>query len=135
VSDDRHQASECLDAETLAAFMDGRLEPRERAAVEAHLADCEDCYEVWMEAGLARESIEGQVATVSSRSRWTAGVALLAASVLVAVGLWPSIRGGGAEGAINDLVAAVGSSRFSEARLSFDFAWGAAPSVTRGDGV
>jgi hypothetical protein len=36
----------CLDAETLAAWADGALDARERAAAEAHAADCERCQEL-----------------------------------------------------------------------------------------
>ncbi|MCB1034687.1 MAG: zf-HC2 domain-containing protein, partial [Acidobacteria bacterium] len=40
----------CLDDETLAAFIDGRLAAAERRAVVEHLADCESCYEVMEES-------------------------------------------------------------------------------------
>jgi hypothetical protein len=35
--------------ERLAAFIDGRLSSRERESIVAHLASCEDCYEVFSE--------------------------------------------------------------------------------------
>jgi hypothetical protein len=37
---------DCLDAETIAAWMDGSLPERERAAAEAHAADCDRCLAV-----------------------------------------------------------------------------------------
>jgi len=136
VSDDRHQASECLDAETLAAFMDGRLEPRERAAVEAHLADCEDCYEVWME-GRASIAVPSAMLTaapslhtqISKHWRLVAG-----AAAILAVTLWlpfQFVRPAG--NGVSDLVTAVGGSRLTEARLSDSFSWGPRPNVIRGD--
>lgn len=129
MSDDRLQTQDCLDAETLAAFIDGRLEPRDREAVEAHLADCEDCYEVWMESTAAHTT---QTAA-RTRRPWLAGVALVAAVVVAAVWTWPVLRPRDPAIVARDgLVAAVGTARFSEARLSADFAWGQSPSATRG---
>lgn len=123
MSDDRRLTRGCLEAETLAAFMDGRLPASERAAVERHLAECEDCYEVWMEA---------TAHVVKSRRPWFARGALVAAALLATVWLWPVLRPHTPERALDDLVAAVGTSRVNEARLSADFAWGESPSVTRG---
>lgn len=37
------------EVEQIAAFLDGRLEGDEREHVVAHLADCEDCYEIFSE--------------------------------------------------------------------------------------
>lgn len=133
MSDDRRLTPGCLDAETLAAFMDGRLTAADRALVEQHLAECEDCYEVWMEAGASNQSNAGAPTAERSKGRWLAGVSVLAASMLAAVWLWPMLVRDPATRALDDLVAAVGTSRFSEARMGFDFAWGDAPSATRGD--
>jgi tetratricopeptide (TPR) repeat protein len=38
--------SECPEAETLAAYLDRRLESAEHEAIQAHLADCDDCREI-----------------------------------------------------------------------------------------
>jgi len=133
VTDGRHPTSGCVDAETLAAFMDGRLSADERAAVERHLAECEDCYEVWMEARAAQQDAESTAHVVKSRRPWLAGGALVAAALLAAVWLWPVLRPQDpAVAALDDLVRTVGTTRFSEARLSADFAWGETPSATRG---
>ena len=43
------------DVETLAAYADGALDVRARAEVEAHLADCDDCYELVMEVVRSQE--------------------------------------------------------------------------------
>src|SRR3954471_18383905 len=40
------RADACPDPETLAAYVDGMLDPAARAAVEAHAADCRDCREI-----------------------------------------------------------------------------------------
>jgi len=37
----------CPTDEELAAFLDGMLPAKERARITAHLADCEDCYEIF----------------------------------------------------------------------------------------
>jgi anti-sigma factor ChrR (cupin superfamily) len=39
------------DLETLAAYADGAVSVREKAAVEAHLAGCEECFDVVSELG------------------------------------------------------------------------------------
>ena len=39
-----------MDAEELAAFLDGMLPPAERKRVVRHLAACEDCYWVFRES-------------------------------------------------------------------------------------
>lgn len=40
----------CPSAETLAAYIDGVLDPVEAERVTAHLADCEDCYAVYSDS-------------------------------------------------------------------------------------
>src|SRR6478752_412288 len=40
------RAGACPDPETLAAYVDGMLDPAARAGVEAHAADCRDCREI-----------------------------------------------------------------------------------------
>jgi hypothetical protein len=116
MNDPRSQGSGCLDAETLAAYIDGRLDAPSRAAVELHLADCDRCREVWVEAdALASELDEGVPApaptprpTPLSPPRpltWRAWMGALAASVALilvpaAAGLWwpglPARQGAGA---------------------------------------
>jgi hypothetical protein len=43
--------------ETLAAFIDGRLDARTRSRVEQHLAACDDCYALIADAAAAREAV------------------------------------------------------------------------------
>lgn len=47
----------CLDDETLAALIDGRLKGSARQAVVEHLAACEQCYEVMAEALHLRQAL------------------------------------------------------------------------------
>lgn len=82
--------------EELAALIDGRLPTAEAARVRAHLASCEDCYEVFAETLHLQEELrrsEGGVVLFPFEGRrkvrplWAAAVA----AVLVAgvgVGLW-----------------------------------------------
>jgi len=82
--------------ETLAAFIDGRLDEEMRKKVVAHVADCEECYDTVMAAGAWK--LEGEPAAVvrhpSSRFvRWmaTPAVAVAAIAALVVL-LVPGVR-------------------------------------------
>jgi tetratricopeptide (TPR) repeat protein len=85
----------CLDAELLASYIDGRATPAERAAVEAHLARCEECYFVFSETFQEQKSEAGAPAVAdvipspgpkprpgAIAWRMTAGLATAAAVVL-----------------------------------------------------
>ena len=61
----RDETAACLDAETLAAWTDGSLRPAERAAAEAHVADCGRCLELL--AAMARTEPPPSVTT---RAPW-----------------------------------------------------------------
>jgi hypothetical protein len=65
----RPSAGECLDPEVLSAYVDGKLDVRERAAVEAHLASCADCYEVMSEVLHIQEAIPA-ARPASSTPEW-----------------------------------------------------------------
>lgn len=43
-------AEECPTAESVARLIDGELSPEERASLEAHMAECAECYRVLTEA-------------------------------------------------------------------------------------
>jgi putative zinc finger protein len=42
-------SSPCPDETVLAAYIDGQLSANERADVEDHLAECDDCYDISVE--------------------------------------------------------------------------------------
>jgi hypothetical protein len=146
----------------LAAYIDQRLPPDARAAVEAQLATDPDTYELLVELIHAKEALkdaapaaepadaaEGrpeEQATVvplvpkPARTRtWAiAGGVLAAAAALVLVvrlqpDLLPWSRGGaGVDPQLAKLVAAVGEERYIEARLTGGFKYGPLRSATRG---
>ncbi len=80
----------CPDPETLAAFIDGGLEPAERSALETHLGECEACYEVFSES-LRFEleekggAEEGGVVVHPAARRWILYGGAAAAAGLVAL--------------------------------------------------
>jgi CHAT domain-containing protein len=118
----------------LAEYIDGGLEPRERAEVEEHLADCGECYENFAEAVRAGASVP--VAVTAPRTttlRRPAFYALAAAAVvIVAVGFRTGWFIRGADPRLAELAEAVGDRRPAVARLTGGFEWGVPPPVTRG---
>lgn len=86
----------CLNAETLAEYGDGKLTPAERRAVEKHLADCEDCFELFAGSAAFRSEEAAEQHPIAevrqlrpAPHRWwlpAAAAAVLAAGVWVMVG-------------------------------------------------
>ena len=93
--------------EQIAAFLDGRLAGEERERLSIHLADCEDCYELFSEtarylreeerkSGSSADAADGSDGMESvlrpDRGRWRRGVwisgSIAAAATLGAVLLW-----------------------------------------------
>lgn len=126
----------CLDANTMAEYIDGTLEPRQRAEVEAHLAECEECYEVF-EAALRAGTRYEETQAVNAKARWrqlwlvAASIAAIGVSSALAYRaiLSPSAQ---AKRQLAALEVAVGGSRPILARTSARFAWGER-NVTRGE--
>ena len=86
----------CPSAEHLAAFVDGRLRPGERAQLLEHLDACPDCYSQWRElSSLVRETTEKKGATILKfiprKIFWSSSVALALAACLVLV-VWRSLE-------------------------------------------
>lgn len=79
---------DCLDAETLAAWVDGGLSPGALQAVEAHASACARCQA--MAATLMSAPLEVAGAEASPARRWVGWLVPLAAGV-AAVGLWFAI--------------------------------------------
>jgi len=141
------RAPEHLDAESLAAFVDGRVSAEERAAMEAHLAGCEDCYEALVEVTRTLEDVAGPVATapvvslqapaIAPPRRWnrTAVAILATAAVLIlAVGFWWARRPTPLQTALVALADAPRDARFSPGRLSVDREWKPVAPLLRGPG-
>ncbi|HSR52325.1 MAG TPA: zf-HC2 domain-containing protein [Acidobacteriota bacterium] len=82
----------CPGAEVIAAFVDGRLSDEERAQVIQHLNECEDCYDLVVEASRFSEEEEEAGAAGSGggwRRGWgskAAGLTGLAAAALLVFG-------------------------------------------------
>lgn len=71
----------CPDPETLGAFIDGTLPAAQMAAMNEHLATCDDCMEVMRTAASFRESEHVVVPIASRRRQWlgalAAGIAIV----------------------------------------------------------
>jgi CHAT domain-containing protein len=128
---------DCLDAETVAAFVDGTLAVAERECVETHLARCGDCYEAVCDVMRALERMDvGAMPVRAARVQkpnstlWT--ILASAALVILAIGIarW-ALRGPASDRAMAELVHAVGESRPTMARLSTPFPWAPPPSADR----
>jgi tetratricopeptide (TPR) repeat protein len=145
VNNGSERAPDCLDAETLAAFLDGRLDAEARARAEAHLAECQECYEAFVETVKLRSETSAQVGMTpevraigmgrTGRIGWYVGVLAVAATIAGILLLNPTwlARWRSDRPELVELVAAVGARRPIEARLTGGFSWGAVPSVVRGD--
>jgi hypothetical protein len=89
----RDEGRDCLDAETLAAYVERTLAPAERQACETHLIDCRICQEQVAELVRLNESDEMEETARPVRakprsvwSRWALAAPALVA--LVIAGLW-----------------------------------------------
>lgn len=145
----------CLSPETLALMAAGTLSGAERAAAEAHLATCRDCYDVLMDLAQSApvsdaaptpvDTVAGRLAGTRERPRpiivWSRSIIVwtsLAASLVLAAVMVPRWLGGPERDvaqAVHSLAQSVGASRPSVARLSGGFEWGSAPAITRGTAV
>jgi tetratricopeptide (TPR) repeat protein len=128
-------AVDCPELETIAAYLDGRLNEREQARITAHLTACDDCYVVFSES--AQIHVEAERAGVRIAQGWrewmtgprltwfTAGAALATAACLwLLVGSGRMMPSRQPERELQALIAAVGTDRWIEARLSGGFAYG-----------
>lgn len=125
----------CPSLETIGAFVDGRLMDRERETIADHVASCEACYFVFSEAARTQVVAKANANVVSfppRRMTWriTAGLAA-AATIVLAVNLWGP-RGDGDQQALEQLVAAVGTARTFDARLTGGFAYAPVRGPVRG---
>jgi len=132
-------ADGCPDLETIAAYLDGRLGTRERAAVAAHLAECQACYFVFSEA--AQTHVAETAAEPRAEQAWwrqprvlwpSVGALATAAAVWLAAVTGVGDRWRGTQPELRALVAAVGTDRTIEPRLTGGFAYGPLRGPVRG---
>jgi tetratricopeptide (TPR) repeat protein len=124
----------CPDLETIAAYLDGRLGEPERARVSEHLADCEDCYVVFSESAQTHvAAAPREWGSTRGWRGWTTGPNLAwssaGAALATAACLWLLVGPGRVlsprpADELQALVAAVGTDRPIEGRLSGGFAYG-----------
>lgn len=122
----------------MAAFLDGKVEGAERAAVERHLASCSSCYEIFLETSRTEAELEGTdaISAVRGTAWWRHPIAWVAAAAAIVAAVVGLGRLGGpddeAAEQLTRLLAISRDHRITEARLSDVSAWAPAPSPTRG---
>ncbi len=122
-----------IDPETLAAYVDGRLAPDERAAVEAKLASDDDSYELLVELMRTQDALPEPQVRGGRRWGWAAGAVAAAAAIIIAVRLGSMTPSGPQQDPrIEALIAAVNGERYVEPRLTGGFPSGPVRSATRG---
>lgn len=130
VTDNRSGA--CPHPEQLAAYIDGGLKGEERMSVQRHLADCDACRETVAEA--VHTAPPGGLLQFLKRHKPGAaggGVLALAATLLLVAQVRPDWNPFGRPGPYEALVAAVGTNRTIEGRLTGGFEHGPLRSPTR----
>ncbi|HKS23491.1 MAG TPA: zf-HC2 domain-containing protein, partial [Thermoanaerobaculia bacterium] len=105
------------DAETLAAFAEGRLPAAERTALVAHLDTCEECF---AQLELANETIHAEGGG-AKRPTWTWLAVAAAAAIVIAGAATFFLRPRSPESRL--VAAAPRSERAVEARLTGGFPW------------
>ena len=127
----------CPSLETIGAFVDGRFKDREREVIADHLASCETCYFVFSEAARTRVTAQPQQAEVvpftPRRMTWRIAAGLAAAATIVlAVNVWGPFGANGERRALDQLVAAVGTERTFDPRLTGGFTYAPVRGPIRG---
>lgn len=145
------KAGKGIDPEMLAAYIDNRLSPEQRAVVEAQLATDPESYATLVDTLKALDDEEitrlavkeplkppvpfvPKVAKSRFRTLVIAGGGLAAAAALVLVVLLQSREGRGQDPLLSGLVEAVGNERVIESRVAGGFHPGPLKAVTRGPG-
>jgi tetratricopeptide (TPR) repeat protein len=136
VNDARLRGGQCLDAETVAEYVDRCLDPAALRRAEAHLADCELCREAVMEvSAITAEAGQGRVDRW--RRPWLPLGTVAAAALLISI-VWLGVLPGrqGPEEAIasevSTFAAAIRGARALQPRLSGPFQWAPLSAGPRG---
>jgi len=132
---------ECPDAEQLAAFADGGLPAGQRQRIEAHLAECDDCYEAVVEIAAITAQIVSPAAPADPSTLsgpharrsifWIGGAVAAAAAIFVLLNVWAGTRPDALELAVTTLAQAHRGARFGLGRLSVDRTWAPESPVLR----
>jgi len=135
-------ASDHVNVEMMAAYVDGTTSADERATVHRHVADCARCREALSDLALSiaeeRGAPPATVVEPFRRRRWIVGAAsglAAAAALVLAVLGWQALRGSNpATPDLQPLIVAVAAlpTRPVEGRLSANFPYAAPPPLTRG---
>ena len=128
---DMHEMTNCPTDETLAAFVDRKLNGAEREAVIAHLADCADCRDIVVMA--TEEVSAANVVRPAFGFRKLAPLIAVAAALAVVFGI-PSVRERILPNPMGEIVemAREAPRRPGKARLSLDVPYKDATPVYRG---
>jgi tetratricopeptide (TPR) repeat protein len=127
----------------MAAYIDGRVDAAERARLEAHLADCDDCREVFAECVRTLAAVVEPAARPASRGRQLiliVGALGAAAALVIVVQLartgqrQSDLETTSSRRELGDLIAATANlpARPTEARLTGGFPYAPPPSPLRG---
>ena len=73
----------CLEADTVAAWLDGTLSPRERSAAEAHASECAHCQSVIAMTMKSEAAVAPAPFSRAPFMRWLAPLALAEAALLI----------------------------------------------------
>src|SRR5436305_13143880 len=78
--------------ETLAAFIDGRVDAQTRGRVIGHLAGCAECYSVFVGATEMPAAADAEVSNVRpfKRARWAIAVSAIAAAAAIGFFVTPA---------------------------------------------
>jgi CHAT domain-containing protein/tetratricopeptide (TPR) repeat protein len=122
----------CPDAETLAVYADGNLSEAYRSGVERHLSECDACFEVFSETFGVERADRKQARRAWPRVMMACSAAGIAAAAALLLFVFPgAFMTSPVRPDVAELVAAVGTARIIEPRVSGGFAYGPLKSPVR----
>ena len=135
------QVGACPDSEDIASYLDGQLGPEQRAALQAHFADCASCRQLLAEVDHTLQPLPVSAMSLAPASaeprrrplwQWVVPIAAAAAVMLVALRVYAP--GSPVSAELQGIVVAAGAVRPTPGRLTGGFAYSAqAPTVRSGD--